>query len=145
MAGWMCWSTTAGWEVRAAFCGRSTPSEWRSTFDVNVFGVFLVSRAVLPAMISRGAGSVVIIGSITGKRPLYGRSSYATTKAALVGMTRTLALEAGAAGVRVNLISPGFVSGPRLDWVMEAQARARGLDVDQVRAEFEAEAALQTD
>jgi len=118
------------------------PAEWRSTFDVNVFGVFLVSRAVLPVMVSQGAGSVVVIGSISGKRPLHGRSSYSASKTALIGLTRTLALEAGSLGIRVNLISPGFVAGPRLDWVMEAQAESRGIGVDEVKKEFEAQAAL---
>ena len=118
------------------------PDEWLSTFQVNVFGVFLVTRAVLPVMIRRQAGTVVIIGSISGKRPLFGRSAYTTTKTALIGLTRTLAVEAGAEGIRVNLISPGFVSGPRIEWVMRAQAEARGIDVDTVRREFEAEAAL---
>lgn len=115
------------------------PAEWRSTFDVNVFGVFLVSRAVLPVMIDRGSGSVIIIGSISGKRPLFGRSSYSTTKSALIGLTRTLAVEAGHQGIRVNLVSPGFVAGPRLDWVIEAQAEARDVTRDQVLAEFETE------
>jgi NAD(P)-dependent dehydrogenase (short-subunit alcohol dehydrogenase family) len=122
------------WEVH--------PGEWRSTFEVNVFGVFLMTRAVLPVMVGQKAGSVIIIGSISGKRPLFGRSAYTTTKSALVGLTRTLAVETGSEGITVNLISPGFVSGPRLDWVMEAQARARGIGVDDVRREFEAEAAL---
>lgn len=116
--------------------------EWKSTFEVNVFGVFLASRAVLPVMVSQGAGSVVIVGSITGKRPLFGRSPYATTKAALIGLTRTLALEAGPEGVRVNLVSPGFVAGPRIDWVIEAQAKARGITADEVRREFEAESPM---
>jgi NAD(P)-dependent dehydrogenase (short-subunit alcohol dehydrogenase family) len=113
------------------------PDEWRETFDVNVFGVFDVTRAVMPVMIGQGSGSIVIIGSISGKRPLYGRSSYTTTKTALIGLTRTLAIEAGEHGVRVNLISPGFVSGPRIEWVMTAQSEARGIDVDAVRKEFE--------
>lgn len=116
---------------------------WRDTFAVNVDGVFLVTRAILPEMIERGQGSVTMIGSITGKRPLWGRTPYAATKAALVGLTRTLAVEAGPHGVRVNLISPGFVAGPRLDWVMEAQASGRGITTEQVKAEFEAESALQ--
>ena len=115
---------------------------WRDTFAVNVDGVFLVTRALLPEMIERGQGSVTIIGSITGKRPLWGRTPYASTKSALVGLTRTLAIEAGRHGVRVNLISPGFVAGPRLDWVMETQAAGRGIATEQVKAEFEAEAAL---
>lgn len=119
------------------------PIQWRETFAVNVDGVFLVTRAILPSMIERGQGSVTVIGSITGKRPLWGRTPYAATKSALVGLTRTLAVEAGRHGVRVNLISPGFVDGPRLDWVMEAQAVGRGIDAGQVKKEFEAEAALE--
>jgi NAD(P)-dependent dehydrogenase (short-subunit alcohol dehydrogenase family) len=118
------------------------PDEWRATFEVNVFGVFLTSRAVLPVMIGQRTGSVVIVGSISGKRPLFGRSAYTSTKTALIGLTRTLAVEAGGHGVRVNLISPGFVAGPRLDWVMEAQAKARGIAVEDVQREFEAESAL---
>jgi NAD(P)-dependent dehydrogenase (short-subunit alcohol dehydrogenase family) len=86
---------------------------------------------------------VIIIGSITGKRPLWGRTPYASTKSALVGLTRTLAIEAGRYGVRVNLISPGFVAGPRLDWVITSQAEVRDISEAEARAEMEAEAALQ--
>ena len=118
------------------------PADWRSTFDVNVFGVFLVTRAVLPAMVRRQSGSVIIIGSISGKRPLFGRTSYSATKTALIGLTRTLAAETGPEGIRVNLVSPGFVAGPRLDWVMNAQADARGTTAAEVRTEFEAESPL---
>ena len=118
------------------------PDDWAATFQVNVFGVFVVTRAVLPVMIARHSGTVLIIGSISGKRPLFGRSAYTTTKTALIGLTRTLALEAGAEGIRVNLISPGFVAGPRIEWVMRAQAESRGVDVDTVRHEFESESAL---
>ena len=115
---------------------------WRKTFAVNVEGVFLVSKALLPQMIQRRSGSIIIIGSITGKRPLWGRTPYASTKSALVGLTRTLALESGEYGVRVNLISPGFVAGPRLDWVIKSQAEGRGVSNVFVRRELEAEAAL---
>lgn len=118
------------------------PQEWLETFAVNVYGVFMVSRALLPVMIEQTSGCVINIGSISGKRPLFGRSAYTSTKLALVGLTRTLALEAGPFGVRVNLISPGFVAGPRLDWVIAAQARARGVSEEDVRAGFAAEAAL---
>ena len=118
-------------------------ADWQSTFAVNVEGVFLLSRAVIPHMIEAGGGSIVNIGSITGKRPLWGRAAYAATKSALIGLTRTLAIEAGPYGIRVNLISPGFVTGPRLDWVIEAQAEGRGLTTDQVREELEGLSALQ--
>jgi NAD(P)-dependent dehydrogenase (short-subunit alcohol dehydrogenase family) len=93
-------------------------------------------------MIEQGSGAVTVVGSISGKRPLYGRSAYTTTKAALIGMVRTLAQEAGPHGIRVNLVSPGFVAGPRLDWVISAQAAARGLTPEEIRASFEAESAL---
>lgn len=116
--------------------------QWEQTMAVNVTGVFLVCRALLPHMIERGSGSVTIIGSISGKRPLWGRTPYTTSKAALVGLTRTLAWEAGAHGIRVNLISPGFVAGPRIDWVIGAQAQGRGISEDEVRREFENESPL---
>lgn len=118
------------------------PAEWDDTFEVNVKGVFHCARAAVPRLIERGGGSIVVIGSISGKRPLYGRSPYTSTKMALVGLTRTLALEAGAHGIRVNLISPGFVEGPRINWVIGAQAKARGLSEEAVRAEFEAHSPL---
>ncbi len=115
---------------------------WREAFAVNVEGVFLVTKEILPGMIERRSGSVIIIGSITGKRPLWGRTPYASTKAALIGLTRTLALEAGEHAVRVNLISPGFVAGPRLDWVIKAQADGRGTSEAAIRSEMEAESPL---
>jgi NAD(P)-dependent dehydrogenase (short-subunit alcohol dehydrogenase family) len=114
------------------------PDAWAETMAVNVDAVFLCSRAFLPSMIERGRGSIVNIGSITGKRPLLGRSPYATSKLALVGLTRTLALETGPFGVRVNLISPGFVEWPRIDWVIERQAEARGVPGTVVREDFTA-------
>jgi NAD(P)-dependent dehydrogenase (short-subunit alcohol dehydrogenase family) len=118
------------------------PEEWRETFEVNVFGVLAACRAVMPMMIGQGSGSIVIIGSISGKRPLYGRSAYTATKTALIGLTRTLAVEAGEHGIRVNLISPGFVAGPRIEWVIQAQAAARGIDLEEVRREFERESPM---
>lgn len=110
--------------------------DWLATFDVNVHGVFRVTRAFLPAMIEAGGGSIVTIGSISGKRPVPERAAYTTTKMALVGFTRTLAHEVGRHGIRVNLISPGFVEGPRLDWVVAQQAQGRGIPEEEVRREM---------
>jgi NAD(P)-dependent dehydrogenase (short-subunit alcohol dehydrogenase family) len=118
------------------------PDEWSETMAVNVDAVFLCARAFLPAMIKRRRGCIVNIGSITGKRPLLGRSPYATSKLALVGLTRTLALETGPFGVRVNLISPGFVEGPRIDWVIDRQAESRGVATSVVRDDFLAQSPL---
>lgn len=112
------------------------PADWESTFAVNVTGTFLCCRAFLPSMIERRSGSVVTIGSMTGKRPLWGRTPYAASKTALVGLTRTLAMETGPYGVRVNLISPGAVEGERIEWMMRKQAEGRGIRVEEVRAEL---------
>ncbi|GMQ85363.1 MAG: glucose 1-dehydrogenase [Acidimicrobiia bacterium] len=116
--------------------------EWDETFAVNTRGVFLATRALLPQMIELGSGSVTVIGSHTGKRPLWGRTAYATSKMALVGLVRTLALETGPHGIRTNLISPGWVAGPRIDWVMQKQAEAKGQTYEEARAEFEAHSPL---
>lgn len=112
------------------------PADWERTMAVNVTGVFLSCRAVLPAMIARGSGAVVVIGSMTGKRPLLHRTPYAASKASLIGLVRTLAAEAGPHGVRVNLVSPGAVEGDRIEWVIREQATARGVGVAEARAAF---------
>jgi NAD(P)-dependent dehydrogenase (short-subunit alcohol dehydrogenase family) len=112
------------------------PDEWEDTFRVNVTGTFLACKAFLPGMVARRAGSVVVVGSVTGKRPLVNRTPYAASKTALIGLVRTLAWEVGPHGIRVNLVSPGGVEGDRINWVLEQQAAARGISVDQARAEF---------
>ena len=117
------------WEVQ--------PADWEQTFAVNVTGVFLCCQAILPSMIERRSGSIINIGSITGKRPLLNRTAYAASKAALIGLTRTLAEEAGPHQVRVNLVSPGLVEGERIEWVFEQQAAIQGRDAADVRAGLE--------
>ncbi|WP_419926381.1 SDR family NAD(P)-dependent oxidoreductase [Candidatus Poriferisocius sp.] len=117
------------WEVQ--------PADWEQTFAVNVNGVFLCCQAVLPSMIERRSGSIISIGSITGKRPLLNRTAYAASKAALIGLTRTLAVEVGPHQIRVNLVSPGFVEGERIDWVFEQQAAQQGRPVAAVRSAAE--------
>ena len=64
------------------------------------------------------------------------RSPYAASKLALVALCRTAAFDLGPGGVRVNLVSPGFVAGDRLDWVVDAQAQASGRPVADVRSEM---------
>lgn len=110
---------------------------WERTLAVNLTGPWLMCRTFIPRMIEGGGGSIVNIGSITGKRPLLGRTPYAATKAGLIGLTRTIAEEAGPHAIRVNLISPGAVEGPRIDAVFEAQARAKNMSAAEVRSQFE--------
>lgn len=111
-------------------------ADWDETLAVNLTGTFLCIRAAAPRMLAAGAGSIVVIGSMTGKRPLLHRSPYAASKLALVALCRTAAFDLGPGGVRVNLVSPGFVAGDRLDWVIDAQAQASGRPVADVRVDM---------
>jgi NAD(P)-dependent dehydrogenase (short-subunit alcohol dehydrogenase family) len=112
------------------------PEQWAQTLSVNLTAGFLMARAVLPGMVAQGSGSLVFIGSTTAARPLPGRAAYAASKSALVGLVRSLALDAGPFGVRVNLVSPGPTSGTRLDTVLGDQATARGVPPERIRAQF---------
>jgi len=115
---------------------------WRDTVETNLIGTFLCCRAVLPAMIEQHGGSIVNIGTMTAKRPLLGRTSYAASKSALVGFTRTLALEVGVHDIRVNLVSPGPLEGERIQRVFQAQADSRGISVAQARDEMVSDSPL---
>lgn len=92
-----------------------SPQEWDEVFAVNVRGTYLVCRAFLPPMLERGDGDVVNVASVSGKRPLARRTPYCASKTAVLGLTSTLAFEAGPAGVRVNALSPGPVEGDRME------------------------------
>lgn len=113
-----------------------TPDDWDATFAVNVRGTFLCCRAFLPMMVAQSSGSIIIIGSMTGKRPLLGRTPYSASKLALVGLARTLAWEAGPHGIRVNVISPGPVEGERIEMVIRKQAEVKGISIDEARQAF---------
>jgi 3-hydroxy acid dehydrogenase / malonic semialdehyde reductase len=86
-----------------------TPDEWHRMMDVNVNALFHVTRAVLPGMVARGRGHVVIIGSIAGRSAFVGGAGYATTKHAVLGFAENLMLEVRDAGVKVSVVSPGSV------------------------------------
>ncbi len=87
-------------------------------------------------MIERQSGSIIFISSMTGKRPLFGRTPYAAGKLALVGLARTLAWETGPYRIRVNVISPGPVAGERVERVIRFQAEAEDISTDESRRRF---------
>lgn len=87
-----------------------TPAEWQRMMDVNVNALYHVTRAVLPGMVERGHGHVVIIGSIAGRSAFVGGAGYATTKHAVMGFAENLMLEVRDAGVKVSVVSPGSVA-----------------------------------
>lgn len=85
------------------------PVIWDRIFQVNVKGVWLCSKAVMPAMRSRGSGSIVNIASVVAVAGQPGYLHYVATKGAVLSMTKGLAKECGKDGVRCNVIAPGFV------------------------------------
>jgi NAD(P)-dependent dehydrogenase (short-subunit alcohol dehydrogenase family) len=111
-------------------------AEWEETFAVNVTGAYLCCRAFLPAMIEKQSGSIIMISSMTGKRPLFGRTAYAGSKLALVGIARTLAWEVGPYGIRVNVISPGAVEGERIKRVVREIATSQSISEDEALRQF---------
>jgi NAD(P)-dependent dehydrogenase (short-subunit alcohol dehydrogenase family) len=119
-----------------------TLADWRETIATDLDGVFLTFRAFIPGMIERRDGSLIAISSITGKRPLYGRTPYAAAKMGVIGLVRTLATELGPYDIRVNAICPGMVAGPRIEQVIARQAAARGITVEEARAEADRQSPL---
>jgi NAD(P)-dependent dehydrogenase (short-subunit alcohol dehydrogenase family) len=113
-----------------------TLEDWRDTLATDLDGVFLTFRAFIPGMIERRGGSLIAISSMTGKRPLHGRTPYAAAKMGVIGLVRTLATELGPHNIRVNAVCPGPVAGPRIDQVIRKQAAARGITEEQARAAF---------
>jgi 3-oxoacyl-[acyl-carrier protein] reductase len=98
-----------------------TPDEWRRTVDLNFNALYHVTRVVLPGMIARDRGDIVLIGSIAGRSAFVGGSCYAATKHAVMGFAECLMLEVRDAGVRVSVVNPGSVAtdfsrGGNADW-----------------------------
>jgi len=101
--------------VRVAPLVQTATDDYMAVVRVNQLGVFLGMRAVLPGMIERRSGAIVNISSIDGIVGMPGMSAYAATKHAVIGMTKSVALEVAAFGVRVNAVLPGGVDTPMLD------------------------------
>ncbi len=83
--------------------------DWHSVLDVNLFGAFAMTKAVLEHMIERGSGRIVNISSVIGETGNVGQANYAASKAGLFGLTKSLALEMARRGITVNVVSPGFI------------------------------------
>ena len=110
-------------------------ADWHRTMDVNVAGMFRTVKHAVPHLRASDRASVVNVASISGKRPLANRTPYAASKMAIIGLTRTLAVELGEDGVTVNAICPGATKGPRIESVIEAQAERLGVDFETAKQE----------
>lgn len=109
---------------------------WQDCVAVNLHGAFLTCRWAARLMRAQGSGLIVITSSTAGQYGYPYRSPYAAAKWALVGLTKTLAMELGPAGVRVNALAPGAVEGERMKRVIAMEATASGMGEDEVRAKY---------
>jgi NAD(P)-dependent dehydrogenase (short-subunit alcohol dehydrogenase family) len=98
--------------VLESFVATTSLAQWRRVLDVNLDGAFLMAQSAVPLMLDGGGGSIVNTASIYGQVSVPGASSYVASKHAIEGLTKSLALEHAADGIRVNAICPGFVNTP---------------------------------
>ena len=111
-------------------------ADWRNCISANIDSLFLFSRLAAPVMKQAGSGLIVNLSSTAGFMGYPMRTPYAASKWAVIGLTKSLAMELGPHGVRVNAICPGAVEGPRMDRVIAAEADATGESEDAIRSGY---------
>ena len=107
-----------------------TDDDWHRTVEVNLTGPLMLLRAAIPVMLDRGGGSVVLISSVNGLANAPGAVAYDASKAALISLARSIAVDFGPRGIRANAVCPGWVATPMGDEDMDALAAARGIGRD---------------
>jgi NAD(P)-dependent dehydrogenase (short-subunit alcohol dehydrogenase family) len=117
-------------------------ADWERTLAVNITGQFLCARLAVPRLRKGNGPSIVNLSSAAGHLGMPGRSAYSASKWAVIGFTKSLAIELGADGIRVNAILPGAVDGPRIRAVIAAKAQALGVPVETVTRNYTSQAAL---
>jgi NAD(P)-dependent dehydrogenase (short-subunit alcohol dehydrogenase family) len=120
------------------------PDDVNTTFDVDVTSMFRTARHAIPAMKNQRNGVIVNVSSTAGLFGFPYRSPYAAAKWAVIGLTKTMAMEVGEFGIRVNAVCPGSVAGPRMDHVIELEAEASGRTPGEIRAGFEHQVSLRS-
>ena len=133
---------TVGIAGETASIENSGAEAWRRCLEVNLMSAFLCTRRAMPLLREAGGGSIVNFSSTAGLFGYPYRSAYCTAKWGIIGLTKTAAQEGGPAGIRVNAICPGAVEGERMDRVIAAEAKAKGLNEDAIRAAYTADSSL---
>ena len=123
--------------VHAGSILECSDEQWRMAFDLNVRSQFWTIQAALPKMLERGAGSIVNISSVASSlKGVPNRFAYSASKAAIIGLTKSIAADFVTRGVRCNAICPGTVESPSWQARVLEQARLNGEDVEAVKAQF---------
>jgi NAD(P)-dependent dehydrogenase (short-subunit alcohol dehydrogenase family) len=119
-----------------------TWEEYRRTFDVNMGGMFLTCKHVIPLMKARGSGAIVNMASVSGHVGQVRHSIYGSTKGAVLSFTRALAWELAPYGIRVNSVSPGSIDTPMLRGDVAGEAKRLGATFERIKKEREKEQAF---
>jgi NAD(P)-dependent dehydrogenase (short-subunit alcohol dehydrogenase family) len=119
-----------------------SPNEWRRTIDVNLNGQYYCTRLAVPMLREAKDGAIINLSSLAGRLGFPNRTPYAASKWAVIGLTKSLAIELGPAGIRVNAILPGIVEGPRQEGVIRARAELAQVSYGEIEAELTNRASL---
>ena len=132
----------AGVAGPTGFVETLSKADWDRTLAVNITGQFLCARQAIPLLKASKAGVMINLSSAAGHLGFAGRSVYSASKWAVIGFTKSLAIELGPHGIRVNAILPGAVEGPRIRAVIAAKAETLGKPVEEIAALYENQAAM---
>jgi 2-keto-3-deoxy-L-fuconate dehydrogenase len=125
--------------VHAGSILEATEADWDFAFNLNAKAAFRMIRAFLPGMLAAGKGTIVNMASVASSvKGVPNRFVYGASKAAMIGLTKAVAADYVAKGIRCNAICPGTVQSPSLDERLAAQGKAQGLDTEAVRQAFTA-------
>jgi NAD(P)-dependent dehydrogenase (short-subunit alcohol dehydrogenase family) len=133
LGGLDCLLNNAGIAGPTARIEEVAPEDWDRTLAINITGQFNCTRLAVPHLKKSANASIINLSSAAGRFGFPLRSPYSASKWAVIGFTKTLAMELGEFGIRVNAIQPGAVEGERIRRVFEAKAKSRGVSVAEMR------------
>ena len=118
--------------------------DWARCMAVNLDATLMFCQAVIPPMRKAGSGNIINISSTAGWHGYPLRAPYVSSKWAVIGLTKTLAMELGPAGIRANAICPGSINGDRMDRVIASESKQKGVPEDTLRATYTRGCSLRT-
>lgn len=118
--------------------------DWDTCIAVNLSGAFYMTKHAVPRLKQAGGGCIINMSSSAGLFGTPMRSPYAASKWGLIGLTKTWAMELGPHNIRVNAVCPGCVSGPRIDGVIERDARERKVSPQEIRDVYQRQSSMRT-